>query len=101
MKLRQNEKLFQKMFEELSHPPQNKKKRKEKGEEERRKGFPSLVCSAHCTALPLFSFCIFIAKQALVSSSPAILFGIFTQTRGKEKQMGWGRGERELAPQLK
>ena len=62
LKLRQNEKLFQKMFKELPHPPQNKK-RKEKGKKKEGRASHrsfALPTAQHC----LYLFMYFTAKQA-------------------------------------
>ena len=69
----------------------------------KKEGLPiaHLLCPLHSTAF--IYLCILQPSKLLVSSSPAILFGICTQqTRGKREANGVeGGGERELAPQLK
>ena len=72
-----------------------------KGDEERRKDFPSLVCSAHCMALPVFIYVFYRQASSWLQFTSYSIWNLApSKQEGKENQMGW-RGETELTPQLK
>lgn len=66
-----------------------KKEKKRKGEEERRKGFPSLVCSAHCTALPLF-ISVFYSQASSWLAVHQLFYLESSPSRQEEKRSKWG-----------
>lgn len=90
------------MFEELSLLLKIKKKRKEKKKGKKKKeASHQWICSAHCTALPLFISVFY--SQASSWLAVHQLFYLESSPSRQEERSKWGgvRGRGELAPQLK